>query len=173
MTPQEFAQLMKTNQQLGIGPHGDQAHDLLQPSTAKPAYVMTSNKVPTEHEEQVALFQWAEASGIEALEMLHSTPMGGYRPPHIGAMMKQEGARKGYPDVSLDIPMPRPDATTAQGDALLWHGLRIELKVGRNKPTPEQEWWIDRLRHYGYKAVVCYGCEEAIAAILDYLGIEA
>jgi hypothetical protein len=127
---------------------------------------------PTEHEEQVALFQWAEASGIEALEMLHATPMGGYRPPHIGAMLKAEGARKGYPDISLDIPMPRPDATTAQGDALLWHGLRIELKVGRNKPTPEQEWWVDRLRHYGYKAVVCYGAQEAIAAILDYLGME-
>ena len=159
MTPQEFAQLMKTNQQLAIGPHGDQAHDLLQP--AKPAYTMTSNKVPTEHEEQVALFQWAEGSGIEELEMLHATPMGGYRPPHIGAMMKQEGARKGYPDVSLDV---------ARGQ---WHGLRLELKVGRNKPTPEQEWWMERLRNYGYMAVVCYGAQEAIDAILEYLGINA
>jgi hypothetical protein len=175
MSPQEFVEFMRRNPQVSIGPHGDQAEDLLQPASRAPApaYVMTSNKVPTEHEEQVALFQWAEASGIEALEMLHATPMGGYRPPHIGAMLKAEGARKGYPDISLDIPMPRPDATTAQGDALLWHGLRIELKVGRNKPTPEQEWWVERLRHYGYKAVVCYGAQEAINAILDYLGMEA
>lgn len=162
MTPQEFAQLMKSNQQLAIGPHGDQAHDLLQPAP-KPAYTMTSNRVPTEHEEQVALFQWAERSGITELEMLHATPMGGYRPPHIGAMLKEEGARKGYPDISLDV--PSPDGR--------WAGLRIELKIKGNKPTPEQVEWLERLNRYGYKAVCCYGAQEAIDAILEYLGIEA
>ena len=163
MTPQEFAQLMKSNQQLAIGPHGDQAHDLLQPAArpATPAYTMTSNKAPTEHEEQVALFQWAEGSGITELEMLHSTPMGGYRPPHIGAMLKEEGAKRGYPDISLDV--PSPDGR--------WAGLRIELKIKGNKPTPEQVEWLERLNRYGYKAVVCYGAQEAIDAILEYLGI--
>ena len=74
MTPQEFAQLMKTNQQLAIGPHGDQAHDLLQPASRPPAYTMTSNKVPTEHEQQVALFQWAEGIGIPELELMTASP---------------------------------------------------------------------------------------------------
>ena len=36
MNVQEFVQLMRSNQQLGIGPHGDQAHDLLQPA-ARPS----------------------------------------------------------------------------------------------------------------------------------------
>jgi ADP-heptose:LPS heptosyltransferase len=31
---------------------------------------------------------------------------------------------------------------------------------------------IERLRQWGYQAVVCYGAQEAIDAIQTYLGIE-
>ena len=159
MTPQEFAQLMKTNQQLAIGPHGDQAHDLLQP--AKPAYTMTSNKVPTEHDEQVALFEWAAGSGIEELELMAAIPNGGYRHPATAALLKSEGVKAGYPDIVLDV---------ARGG---YHGYRCELKRSdhSNHPTQEQTEWIERLRAQGYRVDVCYGCEEAIEAILMYLGM--
>ncbi len=163
MTPQEFAQLMKSNQQLAIGPHGDQAHDLLPPGPIRPAYTMTSNKVPTEHEEQVALFQWAEGSGIEKLALMTAIPNGGYRHPATAAMLKKEGVQAGYPDILLDV---------ARGG---YHGYRLELKRSdhSNHPTQEQKEWIERLRAQGYRVDVCYGCEEAIAAILEYLGIDA
>ena len=163
MTPQEFAQLMKSNQQLAIGPHGDQAHDLLQPASRPPAYTMTSNKAPTEHEEQVALFQWAAASGIPELELMAAIPNGGYRHPLTAALLKAEGVKAGYPDIVLDV---------ARGG---YHGYRLELKRSdrSNHPTAEQKAWIERLRAQGYRVDVCYGCEEAIAAILEYLGLEA
>ena len=161
MTPQEFAQLMKSNQQLAIGPHGDQAHDLLQPGSAKPAYTMTSNRVPTEHDEQVALFQWAAGSGIPELELMAAIPNGGYRHPATAALLKKEGVQAGYPDIVLDV---------ARGG---YHGYRLELKRSdrSNHPTPEQTAWIERLRAQGYRVDVCYGCEEAIEAILMYLGM--
>ena len=36
----------------------------------------------------------------------------------------------------------------------------------------EQELWIDRLRSYGYQALICYGADEAIAAIQHYLNLD-
>ena len=116
---------------------------------------------PTEHEEQVALFAWAAANegAHPELAMLHATPNGGYRPMATAVMLKSEGVRAGYPDVSLDVSRGR------------WHGLRLELKRAdrSNHATPEQLDWLDRLRHYGYCALVCYGADEAIAAIQSYL----
>lgn len=125
----------------------------------------------SEHDEQVALFEWAAMAEAEhpELKMLHATPNGGklpytrdakgkvYSPQRIALV--REGLRKGYPDVSLDV---------ARGQ---FHGLRIELKRAdrSNKPTPEQEEWIANLRYYGYSAVVCYGAQDAINTIQAYL----
>jgi hypothetical protein len=169
MTPQEFAQLMKTNQELAIGPHGDQAHDLLQPMTAKPAYVMTSNRVPTEHEEQVALFEWAERSGITELAWMFAVPNGGYRHPATAAHLKAEGVKAGAPDIILPIPR------WGYPNDSMYHGMFLELKRAdhSNKTTPEQDAWLAELTTLGYYAVVAYGCEEAIDHILCYLDGEA
>ena len=116
--------------------------------------------VPDEHDEQVALFAWAaenEATHPE-LCMLHATPNGGYRPIVTAVKMQQEGQKRGYPDISLDV---------ARGK---FHGLRIELKRRKGaRISAEQEEWIARLRYYGYSACVCYGCEEAINCIMGYL----
>ncbi len=103
MSPQEFVEFMRRNPQVSIGPHGDQAHDLLQPASRPPAYTMTSNKAPTEHEEQVALFQWAERSGIPELELMTAIPNGGYRHPATAAHLKAEGVQAGYPDILIDV----------------------------------------------------------------------
>lgn len=117
--------------------------------------------VPTEHEEQVALFQWAAANegAMPELAMLAAIPNGGYRPMATAAMLKMEGVKAGYPDIVLDVPRGR------------WHGMRIELKRAdrSNHPTPAQREWLDRLRAHGYMAVCCYGAQEAIDAITAYL----
>ena len=117
--------------------------------------------VPLEHDEQAALFRWAEANegAHPELAMLHATPNGGYRPVHTAVMLKAEGVKAGYPDISLDVPRGR------------FHGLRIELKRAdhSNGPTPEQQEWIARLHHYGYCAVVCYGAADAQQCIMAYL----
>ncbi len=55
-----------------------------------------------------------------------------------------------------------------------FHGLFIEMKRIRRAKSmvrPGQKEWIERLNSQGYKAVICYGMEEAVDTIKDYLGI--
>jgi len=117
--------------------------------------------VPTEHEEQVALFQWAEANEAQYPELrnLVAFPNGGYRPMATAAALKAEGVKAGLPDLAL---LCRRGSKGA---------LFIELKKAdhSNKPTAAQAEWIERLRQYGYQAVVCYGADEAIDVIMGYL----
>lgn len=117
--------------------------------------------VPTEHEEQVALFQWAKANEAQypELALLFAVPNGGYRPMATAAMLREEGVKAGVPDCFL---MCR---------RRYYGALAIELKRSdhSNHATPAQQEWIERLREHGYMAVVCYGAQEAINAITAYL----
>ena len=126
-----------------------------------PALKSAFAPVPTEHEEQVALFQWAAANEAQypSLAMLAAIPNGGYRPMTTAAMLKAEGVKAGYPDIILDV---------ARGP---YHGLRIELKRAdrSNHATKEQREWLARLAFEGYQVAVCYGAQEAIKVITDYL----
>ena len=116
----------------------------------------------SEHDEQVALFKWAAHMALRhpELDLLFAVPNGGKRDKIIALQMQREGVKPGVPDVCL--PVPR------QG----WHGLFIELKYGRNTPTEYQLSWLERLIEQGYLAVVCYGWEEAVDVIKDYLGMK-
>lgn len=49
----------------------------------------------------------------------------------------------------------------------------IELKVGKNRPSHEQRWWLDSLRLAGWRSELCYGHEAAIQTIEDYLNVSA
>ena len=126
-----------------------------------PALQSAFQRAPTEHEEQVALFQWAEANEAQypSLAMLAAIPNGGYRPMTTAAMLKAEGVKAGYPDILLDV---------ARGQ---YHGLRIELKRAdrSNHATDAQRDWLARLAFEGYRTAVCYGADEAIKVITDYL----
>ena len=129
-----------------------------------PALKSAFQPVPTEHEEQVALFQWAEAheGEHEELRNLVAFPNGGYRPMTTAVALKAEGVKAGLPDLAL---LCRRGSKGA---------LFIEMKKAdhSNKPTAAQAEWIERLRQYGYQAVVCYGAQEAIDTIKAYLGIK-
>ena len=99
-----------------------------------------------EHEEQVALFQWAamQVCVYPELEFLFAVPNGGHRIPAVAGKMKAEGTRKGVPDVWLPIP---------RGG---YHGLIIEMKWGKNRPSADQKRWISFLRDQGYFVQVCW-----------------
>jgi hypothetical protein len=112
----------------------------------------------SEHGHQAALFCFAQQSGIEELKWLFAVPNGFYATPKAKATMKAEGLKSGVPDIWLPVPMDG------------CYGLVIELKVGKNKPTKEQQEWIDYLNNAGYYARVCYGWEHARDRILMYLG---
>lgn len=112
-----------------------------------------------EHKFQVNLFEWAnwQKCRYPDLEMMHAIPNGGHR--HIGTArkLKAEGVKSGIPDVFL--PAPRGQ----------YHGMYLELKVGKNQPTPNQRLWLNLLRDQGYYTCVVYNIEDTIKKILDYL----
>lgn len=115
----------------------------------------------TEHAEQVALFSWAELMEAQYPELrwMHAIPNGGHRHKSVAAKMKAEGVKAGVLDVCLPV---------ARG---CWHGLYIEMKYGKNKPTKEQKECIDFLCAQGYYVDVCYSAERAIEVVVEYLGL--
>ena len=131
----------------------------------------------TEHDEQVAIFEWAKMmeGRWPELALLHAIPNGAKTPykkirsrrsgkaiqysPERLRLMK-EGLKPGVPDICL--PSPRGN----------YHGLYIELKHGKNKHTDEQKWWLEMLSKQGYRAIACWEAEGAIKAITGYLNEE-
>ena len=116
----------------------------------------------SEHDDQVALFEYAalRANQDDAWALLYAVPNGGARHPIVGAKLKAEGVKAGYPDIGLDVP---------RGP---YHGARVEMKHGRNKPTDRQQWWIDQLHRQGYFVAVCYGFDDAKDTLEWYLGLD-
>ena len=116
----------------------------------------------TEAQEQRFLFQWAGLAEQQypELKLLHHIPNGGKRDVRTAANLKKEGVKAGVPDMCLPV---------ARGQ---YHGLYIELKVGKNKPSIKQKEWIEALKEQGYKVEVCYGWIEAREVIESYLKCE-
>lgn len=119
-------------------------------------------QIPTEDEEQMALFTWANHMAVTGrfpeLDRLFHVPNGGSRGPAEAGRFKAMGVRKGVPDVFLDVP---------RGG---FHGLRIEMKRRRGGVlSDEQADWLDYYNANGYRAAVCYGWDEARMEIEDYL----
>lgn len=114
-----------------------------------------------EHDEQVAVFQWAayQQSRNPELWLLHAVPNGGKRHISVAMALKAEGVKPGVPDICLPV--------ARRG----YHALFIELKAGNNKATPEQLEWIDRLGTENNFAKVVTGASNAIGLIEWYLGI--
>lgn len=114
----------------------------------------------SEHDEQVALFQWAtfEANRVPELDLLYAIPNGGARHIATATKLKAEGVKRGVLDIHLPVPK-KP-----------YHGLWIEMKYGWNQPTKEQKWWIKNLVKLGHRVDICYSAEEAIETIKEYLG---
>lgn len=115
-----------------------------------------------EHQHQAALFRWAgfQCRGRPELLLLFAIPNGGFRHPATAARLKAEGVKPGVPDVCL--PVPRGE----------FHGLFIEMKAGRNKPTISQVAWHRLLSQQGYRVAVCYSMDAAIEVIEGYLSVK-
>lgn len=114
-----------------------------------------------EHDEQVALFEWASMQeGLHPeLRLLHAIPNGGWRAKKTAVWLKAEGVRPGVPDVCLPV---------ARGG---YHGLYIEMKFGKNQLTASQQQWVFNLREEGYHVEVCWSFENARDVIEGYLSL--
>ena len=109
---------------------------------------------PNEEQEQAAVVDWCDLHGIPVVHI----PNEGRRSAYTGANLKRMGMRPGFPD--LFIPVAR----------MGYHGLFVEMKVGKNKPTRAQIEWLRRLDAEGYAVCVRYGADEAIGSIEFYMG---
>ena len=121
------------------------------------------NIMPTEAEEQAALFHWAGLMQGQhpELKLLHHIPNGGYRNKREAASLQREGVKAGVPDICL--PVARNGC----------HGLYIELKRRKGgRLSPSQARWMEQLQKQDYQVAVCYGWDEAKRIILQYLNPE-
>ena len=110
---------------------------------------------------QTALFRWAklEEGKYPELKLMHHVPNGGKRGIKEAARLKAAGVKAGVPDVVLPV---------SRGG---YHGLYIELKAGKNRPTAEQTEWLTALGRNGYRTAVCYTLDDAIREVKAYLGL--
>ena len=109
----------------------------------------------TETGEQEAVIEYCAWKHIPVVHI----PNEGKRSAAYAAQMKRMGLAKGFPDLFIPV--------AASG----FHGLFIELKRDcRSKPTETQKTWIEYLNKAGYRASVCYGANEAMREIENYIG---
>lgn len=113
----------------------------------------------TEAAHQTAMFAWAALNThrFPELAYLFAVPNGGTRNKVEAGFLKAQGVRSGVPDIFL--PVSR------------WgkHGLWIELKVGKNRPSENQQEWMAMLARHGYAVVVAYSWIEGTNYITQYL----
>ena len=115
--------------------------------------------------EQIEVVEWMRKNNV----LHYAIPNGGKRHVKNASDLKKQGVSAGVPD--LCIPIPNEN----------YHGLYIEmkrrpkiLKSGKKSYTNSsasisQLEWISKLNTLGYKATICYGSDEAIKVIQEYL----
>lgn len=111
----------------------------------------------SEAEEQAAVVDYLNARGIP----FYHVPNEARRSYRLASHLKRMGLRAGVPDLCIPV---------ARGG---YHGLYIEMKAGRNKPTEQQLYWQSILSDNGYLATTCWGAEEAIAVLQSYFARHA
>ena len=114
---------------------------------------------PDEAAEQETVFEWATLNSgrYPELKFIYHVANEGKRTARYGAELKRMGLKNGVPDIVL--PAPRGN----------YHGLYIEMKVGRNRPTDAQREFLEFLKSQNYATSVCYGADAAIDLIKAYL----
>jgi len=111
----------------------------------------------TEHQEQVALVTWFRLQYKHYKYCLFAIPNGGSRHIVTAVKLKAEGVLAGVSDLFLMIP---------KGE---YHGMFIEMKAKGGKLSESQKEFIKAASLMNYKAVVCFGFDEAKEAITKYL----
>lgn len=126
-------------------------------------------KKPIQYErfEQIAVMGWARWQKFgngKVSDYLHHSPNGGSRNKKEASNIKLAGVMKGFPDLFLAIPKNG------------YHGLFIELKQKKARKSDVKDSQIavlERFAKQGYYCTVCFGANQAIETIKNYLdGLE-
>jgi len=113
---------------------------------------------PYERIEQAKLANW-----LDGRQILWCHPANeGARSGRFGASLKQQGLKRGVPDVLIFTRPPRGD----------YCGVAIELKRadGSGRVSPEQREWLDGLARAGWCVFVAHGWEAAVRVLVHDLG---
>jgi hypothetical protein len=128
--------------------------------------------VPSEYEEQVALFAWADLmkDRHRELSLLYAIPNGARVSMGTAVKLKRAGLKAGVPDVCLPVRQCKDDRQ--RGGEFLYAGLYIELKRQRGgRRSAEQTAWMKALAAEGYQTAVAKGARHAIRIICEYLSL--
>ncbi|MAD45567.1 MAG: hypothetical protein CMH98_11220 [Oceanospirillaceae bacterium] len=136
----------------------------------------TVGKKDLEHYEQCLVCDWVYTKHPDVYPHFKAVPNGGGRTAREGNKLQAEGTQAGEPDLNLSIPCGP------------YHGLYIEMKkpwsaytktgkedsIAASKQLQDhQALRLRQLHEQGYMAAVCYGADEAIKVIADYLALGA
>lgn len=124
-------------------------------------YRYMQNRKRSEATEQERVVNWCgyNTDRHPELKLIYHIPNGGSRNELEAANLKRQGVKAGVPDLALPVALNG------------YHGLYIEMKFGKNTTTKKQQWRLEQLQKQGYKTAVCYGADEAIDTIKEYLNI--
>jgi hypothetical protein len=113
----------------------------------------------SEDDLQISCFQWIELMrpAHPILEWIIHVPNGGKRPRGAAGKLKAMGVKPGVLDVLLPLPFNG------------WSGLAIEMKVGANKTTEQQDDWLRVFEASGYYTAVCYTLEDFMSHVGRFL----
>ena len=116
----------------------------------------------SEDTEQMAVMDWAnwQLNIYPELELLHHCPNGGRRNKPEAVKLKQMGVKAGIPDLCLPVP---------KGE---YSGLYIEMKFEKGRLEESQKKMLQLLTNQGHYCAVCYGAEEAINVLEQYLSLK-
>lgn len=113
----------------------------------------------SEHDEQVEYFtalKYLEGKHPE-LCYIFAVPNGGRRAKFEASRLKDEGVKRGVPDIIVPIPMGE------------FCGMAIEMKYGENRQSLEQKDYEMALIRFGWCFRVCYSGRSAIRDTAEYL----
>jgi hypothetical protein len=134
-------------------------------SRRNPSQVGHKNYGPTEHQMQVAYFDWVRTmrNNDKRYEYIFAVPNGAWLGKGVGASsatgpnrfanaakLKREGLEPGVPDIIIAYPVPP------------FCGCALELKRKPNDISKRQADWLRRLAKVGWCTEVCWSTEELI-----------
>lgn len=105
---------------------------------------------------------------------IFAVPNGGRRNGREGGRLKAQGVTAGVSDLFV----PEPYFVMQEAIPLhsvrpvLYCGLWVELKCGKNKPSVEQTKFLDEMVLRGYATAVCYSLDQFINTCTNYFSGE-
>lgn len=116
----------------------------------------------SEFNEQCALFVWSRNPAVRSkypgIDLLEASLNG----VHLSKSQAGKAWAAGMLRGALDLNLP-----VARGK---YHGLRIEMKWGKNQMSTDQKWYAGRLVDEGWCVVTCWDWDSARRTIVGYLG---